>query len=279
MIKTGCEVFCMSWDSHEILSVGILKNLIPNLEIKFVDNFTNDPRTWKIDFSDGIYREICKTYHIDKELADSIDSEIIEKLIYEIEPKTSIFDIWKEGFLYAVDIVSMYVKAKNFKQAIYNSCRSWFEDAGDGYALIEDEDSPWEEIVKDYPDIKFVIIDMGKSYYHEKDPFGVENSDEGLYYVNAVYRIELRYKVKPICENQEFRIPVFRNDDILIIHPLIDDPDTNLYSVIEPKKSWQSFTLLDEVSFEFFNQAERFVESMIKKYNKYIEANKDMKGE
>ena len=120
---------------------------------------------------------------------------------------------------------------------------------------------------------------MKRSHEHEKDPFGVENSDEGLQYVNAVYRIELRYKVKPICENQEFRIPVFRNDDILTIDQLIDDPDTSLYSVIEPKKSWQSFTLLDEISFEFFNQAERFVESMIKKYNKYIEANKDMKGE
>lgn len=104
MIKTGCEVICMSWNFHEILSVGILKNVIPNLEIKFVDEFTNDD---------------------------------------------------------------------------------------------------------------FIIIDS----------------------------------------------------------------DTDQYSVIEPKKSWQSFTLLDEVSFEFFNQAERFVESMIKKYNKYIEANKDMKGE
>ena len=274
MIKTGCEVICMSWNYHEILSVGILKNVIPNLEIKFVDAFTNDPRTWKIDFSDCIYLEICKTYYIDEELRDSIYSEIIEELIYEIEPKTSILDIWKEGFLYAVDIASAYVKAKNFKQAIYHSCRSWFEDARYGYAFIEDEDSPWEEIVKDYPDIKFVIIDMKRSYEHEKDPFGVENSDESLRCVDAVYRIELRYKVKPICENQEYRIPVFHNDDKIII-----DSDTDQYSVIEPKKSWQSFTLLDEVSFEFLNQAERFVKSMIDKYNKYIEANKDMKGE
>lgn len=274
MIKTGCEVICMSWNFHEILSVGILKNVIPNLEIKFVDEFTNDPRTWKIDFSDCIYLEICKTYHIDEELTDSIYSEIIENLIYEIEPRTSILDIWKEGFLYAVDIASTYVKAKNFKQVIYHSCLSWFEDARYGYAFIEDEDSPWEEIVKDYPDIKFVIIDLKKSYEHQRDPFGVENSPEGLQYINAVYGINLRYKVKPIRENQEYRIPVFHNDDKIII-----DSDTDQYSVIEPKKSWQSFTLLNEVSFEFLNQAERFVKSMIDKYNKYIEANKDMKGE
>ena len=274
MIKTGCEVICMSWNYHEILSVGILKNVIPNLEIKFVDEFSNDPRTWKIDFSDCIYLEICKTYHIDEELTDSIYSEIIEKLIYEIEPRTSILDIWKEGFLYAADITSAYVKAKNFKQAIYHSCHSRFEDVRYGYAFIEDEDSPWEEIVKDYPDIKFVIIDLKKSYEHQRDPFGIENSPEGLQYMNAVYRIDLRYKVKPIRENQEYRIPVFRNDVKIII-----DSDTDLYSVIEPKKSWQSFTLLDEVSFEFLNQAERFVKSMIDKYNEYIEANKGMKGE
>ena len=272
MIKTGCEVICMTWDFHEILSVGILKNVIPNLEIKFVDAFTNDPRTWKIDFSDCIYLEICKSYHIDEGLRDSIYSEIIEKLIYEIEPRTSILDIWKEGFLYAVDIASAYVKAKNFEQAIYHSCRSWFEDARYGYAFIEDEDSPWENIVKDYPDIKFVIIDLKKSYEHERDTHDAKNNSEGLQIINTVYRIDLRYKVKPICENQEYRIPVFRNGDEIII-----DPDTDQYSVIEPKESWQSFTLLDEVSFEFLNQAERFVKSMINKYNEYIEDNKDIK--
>lgn len=271
MIKTGCEVICMSWDFHEILSVGILKNVIPNLEIKFVDEFSNDPRTWKIDFTDCIYLEICKTYCIDEELTDSIYNEIIEKLIYEIEPKTSIFDIWKEGFLYAVDIASAYVKAKNFKQAIYHSCCSWFEDARDGYAIIKDEDSPWEEIAKDYPDIKFVIIDLKKSYEHERDSHDVKNNSEGLQNIDAVYYIDLRYKVKPICENQEYRIPVFRNDDKIVI-----ELDTDQYSVIEPKKSWHSFTLLDEVSFEFLDQAEEFVESMINKYNKYIEDNKDM---
>ena len=90
--------------------------------------------------------------------------------------------------------------------------------------------------------------------------------------INAAYRIDLRYKVKPICENHEYRIPVFRNDDFITI-----DLDTDQYSVIEPKKSWGSFTLLDEVSFEFLNQAERFVKSMINKYNEYIEDNKDMK--
>ena len=272
MIKTGCEVICMTWNFHEILSVGILKNIIPNLEIKFVDEFSNDPRTWKIDFTDCIYLEICKTYCIDEELTDSIYNEIIEKLIYEIKPKTSIFDIWKEGFLYAVDIASTYVKAKNFKQAIYHSCRSWFEDARYGYAFIEDEDSPWKEIVKDYPDIKFVIIDLKKSYEHERDTDDVKNNSEGLQNIDAVYYIDLRYKVKPICENQEYRIPVFRNDDKIVI-----ELDTDQYSVIEPKKSWHSFTLLDEVSFEFLDQAEEFVESMINKYNKYIEDNKDMK--
>lgn len=284
MIKTGCEVICMSWDFHEILSVGILKNVIPNLEIKFVDEFTNDPRTWKIDSHDDVqfgyfltYCNICDTYQIDNGdkytfLSNIVSNDKIINIIDEIEPKTSIFDIWKEGFLYAVDIASVFVKAKNFKKATYHSCCSWFEDAEDGYAIIEDEDSPWENIVENYPDIKFVIIDLRKSYEHERDTHDVKNNPEGLQNINAVHRIDLRYKVKPICENQEYRIPVFRNDDEIII-----DSDTEQYSVIEPKKSWRSFTLLDEVSFEFLNQAERFVKSMINKYNEYIEDNKDMK--
>lgn len=272
MIKTGCEVICMTWDFHEILSVGILKNVIPNLEIKFVDEFSENPRTWKIESYEDLqfgyyltYCDICSAYQIDDGdryafLSNTIVNNNLMNIINELKPKTSVMGIWEEAFLYAVEIASAYTKAKNFNLFIYHSCYSWFENAKDGYVLIEDENSPWEEIVINHPDIKFAIIDMSNSYDYEKPKMITDGVN-----VNPVHYINLRYKVKPIVVDRSYRIPVFSNRSKMM---LTGYPNTEIYSVMEPDSSWESWTRVDEVSFERLNDAIDFVKDMISKYNK-----------
>ena len=271
MIKTGCEVIYMTWDFYAIMSVGVLKNFIPNLEIKFVDEFSNNPRTWKINLdknfepnSYAIYCDICDRYQTDDDdkysfLSATVGNDKIKNIIDDIKPETSVAAIWKEAFLYAVELAYTYIKAKNFNLSIYHSCISWFDYAKDGYVFIEDEDSPWEEIAKDYPDVKFAIIDTGNSYDHEKS----RKIADG-FVISSPYYIDLRYKVKPIVVNQRYRIPVFRDESKII---LASYPNTERYSVMEPNKSWESFSRVDEVSFEHLNDAIDFVKEMIRKYD------------
>lgn len=266
MLRKTCEVKCMSWEPDTIISAGLLKALFPDMKIKFIkDDYSDFINVWKL--GKDFFQTIIYNYGLHKLNEPEFMQYIrdLEGIICTMDPHTAQLSKWKKHFLNAVDFSRVYFNSALYKLSDLTELESQImKSSKSSYVIINDNYLPWYKYVRNYPEIKFIIMDRTKFYVNE---------DKDVPLFNPVYgpcETKCYYSVLAIPDGTgDNRIPIYQcvKGGGMYVDNSINTFDKFLPFL--PKRKDEIWKKVDECYLPSLDVSIRLVEDLVNKYDMY----------